>query len=433
MRKVLILAYYFPPLGMGGTQRVAKFVKYLPKFGWHPTVVTVKNVAYYAYDYSLLGDVRSAHVVRTGSADPQRVLAKIKKAGVHQTQNQHSFDPSSKLTRLLNILNKVLSIFLIPDSKVLWLPFAISAATNLLKTQKFNAVITTSPPHSIHFAGMYLQRRFKIPWIADFRDGWVGGEFQNEILFFQQRINQWLQSKVLERADHIVAVSEGLALFLKKNLHGNDRKFTTITNGFDSEDFIRAPKREAQDNKFTFCHCGAVTAISDPDPFFSGLKKALLNRPNLRNKVRVEFVGHVLLEKFAKTIRELGLSDIISLTGYKSHDQALSHMKSADVLLLTLSEKISPGFIPGKLFEYLGAQKPILAIIPPGDSSSILMQSGIAFIVYPSNSKKIGKVIIEIIEKRNKVLTEELNKNYIQRFERRYLTNRLVQELEKIR
>lgn len=430
MRHVLILTYYFPPLGMGGTQRVAKFVKYLPGFGWQPTIVTVKDVAYYAFDPKLLHDVRSAQVVRTGSLDPQRLLAKFS-TGVAKKTETRSSHQQSKSSRLWEALNsKVLPFLLIPDSKVLWLPHAISAAACLLKNQRFDAIMTTSPPHSIHFAGMYLHKQSAIPWIADFRDGWVGGEFQQEPSIFHQKLNDWLQSKVLIEADRVIGVSNGLTASLKGCYSSRSEKFVTITNGYDIDDFKQAPKPKVDKDKFTFCHCGAVTAASDLKYFLLGLQQALLLRPQLGNQLRVEFVGQVLLESFNKMIKILGLE--IQLTGYKSHDQAIGHIKSANALILTVSDKVSTGFIPGKLFEYLFAHKPILAIVPHGETASILRQRGLATIVWPPEPIKVGKAILEIIDSKDKSSSMQVNERLIKCYDRQLLTERLARVLGSV-
>src|SRR3990172_4970802 len=186
LRKVLFIAYYFPPLGMGGTQRVAKFAKYLPEFDWQPYIVTVKNIAYYSYDETLIKDIAKVKVIRTGSFDPQRLFYILNKFKKKQAS-------AAGLSPKKRKLNQVLNWLLIPDTKILWLPFVLFHAVKIIKRENIKHIITTSPPHSVHLAGFLLKIFFGIKWFADFRDGWISGNFQSEPTFFHRWANRRLQ------------------------------------------------------------------------------------------------------------------------------------------------------------------------------------------------------------------------------------------------
>jgi len=240
-----------------------------------------------------------------------------------------------------------------------------------------------------------------------------------------------MQSKVITQADRVIGVSNGLTESLKSCGNCRLHKFVTITNGYDFDDFNQAPELEGKSNKFVICHCGAVTATNDPEPFLLGLIQALMIRPQLDEILKIEFVGYILHEQLREKIINLGCG-ITNLTGYKPHDQAIAHIKSADALLLIISDKVSTKFIPGKLFEYLYTKKPILAIVPPGETASILKESGLAYMVWPPQPDTIGKAILKMTDDYQKSSSGQVDNHFIESFERRRLTERLVRLLEDV-
>ena len=163
MRRVLVIAYYFPPMGLSGVQRVAKFVKYLPEHGWQPTVLTIEPAGYYAYDTTLLHEVKQAGVAicRTASWDPTRFFRR------HQTIPL----PSEPQRRRLSTVSQLLFV---PDNKIGWLPHALRAGRRLLKERAFDAIFSSAPPYTAHLIAARLSRQSGVPLVVDFRDDWVG-------------------------------------------------------------------------------------------------------------------------------------------------------------------------------------------------------------------------------------------------------------------
>ena len=132
MKRVLVIAYYFPPMGMGGVQRTMKFVRYLPDFGWDPIILTVKDVLYHARDESLLHEIQERSIIRTESLDPQRILWKLMRSEKKRTGTRSPQKPSILLER---INRNLLTWFLIPDPKILWTPHAICRAKRLINLE----------------------------------------------------------------------------------------------------------------------------------------------------------------------------------------------------------------------------------------------------------------------------------------------------------
>jgi hypothetical protein len=360
VKKVLMLAYYFPPLGMGGTQRSAKFARYLPEFGWQPTVLTVKPIAYWAKDPTLLEELAGTEIVRTGSLDPQRLLllASGKKAAGDAPTGGASvggIPAGGGLPAWIN--RRLLPWFLLPDSKILWRWHARRAAAGLLKNGSFSAIWSTSPPHSTHLIARRLARRFHLPWIADFRDAWAGSVVVHEPTRWHRKRQEALQRRVARDADLLIGVTPGIAAELEAA--GGAGKTTLILNGFDAADFAGSDRpagpAPSPGGRFTLCHCGSISRFSDPAPLLQAL------RPGDAPHLHLLFVGYDD-GGLAQRVGEQGLTEVVSCAGYLPHHQALAAMTAADALVLIACDKPHARFIPGKSYEYLASRKPILLI-----------------------------------------------------------------------
>jgi len=366
LKKVLILAYYFPPLGMGGTQRPAKFVKYLPEFNWTPFVITVKNIAYYAKDPSLLNDIKGAQVFRTGSLDPQRLLSLC----APQNSNSPSHD-KNWTSRRWQTFKKIVFSFFIPDPKIFWLPFAFLKAVKIINQENIACVFTTSPPHSLQLTGLLLKKTKGLPWVVDFRDGWSNGNFQKEPTAIHKWLNRFLEGRVLAAADEVIGVSPQMLEDLKSKSLEHPSKFHTIPNGFDTEDLPEIEPNSSNE-KFTIVYCGTVSAISPVDSFLSGLSLLLNNRPDLRKEILFKLIGIDLTGAVESLAGRLNLNDVTQDVGYLDHRRAFGEIVKADVLLYPVANSSSRDFIPGKTFEYLASRNAVLAIGPSVAGTEIL-------------------------------------------------------------
>jgi len=399
---------------MGGTQRSAKFVKYLPEFGWQPHVITVKDVAYYARDKTLLEDVAAATVDRTGSLDPLRLRHIF--AGHPRAATQGSGGAAGRLSRGLNWL-------LVPDSKLLWLPFAYWRAVRALKSQKIAFVLTTSPPHSIHLVGALLQKFQNLRWVADFRDGWVDGNFQAEPTALHHRFNQALERRVLEEADAVVTVSAALTKKLQTHCGGCNAKFQTITNGYDQADFANHVNKKSG-SLVDIVYCGALTGMAPLSAFLQGLKFFLDTHPDMRQQVRVRLVGAVLDPGVQQEVRSLSLQEGVEFTGYCDHRMSIEYLQMADLLLYPVSDEAKPEFIPGKTFEYLAAGKRILAIGPRVEGVRILEEFAPDLVHIAHDPAAVSSVLAH-----NLSMPAVRGEPAVSQFERRHLAQQLAEVL----
>jgi glycosyltransferase involved in cell wall biosynthesis len=387
-------------MGMGGTQRSAKFVKYLPKFNWEPIVVTVKDVHYYAHDNSLLNEINNRKIIRTESCDPLRLLARLSKtSSTNKKANQSS--TRNRKSKLLNLLNHFIGEWLfIPDSKVLWLPFAIKSSLSIIRKNKIPVIYSTSPPHSAHLGGLLLKWITGVKWVADFRDDWTGGESQPNPTILHTLINRLMEKFVLKFADRVIGMCDHLAENLKrKSGYLSQRKtFITIMNGYDRDDFSRLDK-VPPDTRFTITHCGSISKVSDPEPFLKAIHAIFQQQPRLSNQISIQFFGTDIFGRLENLLQNLGLTQNISPIKYLPHQKALKKIMQSHLLLLTIFKKTDEEIITGKVFEYLASGKPILLVSSDGEVARIIRNLDRGIVVNSHDIASIQNVILSYFEK----------------------------------
>jgi len=369
--KVLIITYYWPPSGGSGVQRWVKFVKYLPHFGIEPVMLIPENPTYPATDNSLREDLaEDLNVYKSKSIDPFSVLELL------SGKNKSSIaKPSSSLGKTQGITGKIMSwvranIF-IPDARVGWLITARKKAADIAVKHGINTVITTGPPHSVHFTGKYLKEKYGLRWIADFRDPW-SQIYYNQLLPKTapvKKLDLKLEKSVLQTADEVIVISPSM---VSRQQDIVDRSYQLITNGFDPDDFPQKSTVTSGQLPFTIRHIGTLSEASVPLVFFRALS-------HLSDHLewRSEFIGNIH-HRVRELTEEFSLDSNIVFKDYMPHAKAISHMMSSDMLLLVIPRVADNELIlTGKLFEYLATGKPILMIGPKnGDAAHIIREAG---------------------------------------------------------
>ncbi len=421
MKQLLVVSYYFPPMGLGGTQRIAKFVKYLPQFGWLPTVLTVKPIAYWAWDDSLLDDVKEAQVVRCESFDPQRLLARL---GKERLSPPASGIQKQSPTAFLN--NRILPFFLQPDSKMLWKPFALNAAKQMLRHRTYDALLTTSPPHSVHLVGRGIKKRSQLRWVADFRDGWAGSHVVQEPTSWHYKRNVVKQNQVVQEADAIISASIGIQeSLLSENV--DREKYHVVTNGFDPHEVrpIRAKHHE-----FTLCYSGTINKFASPIPFLDALILLREQAASLYEALRVQFVGLDTLGDFKELVRERNLEEKIEILGHLPHAESVNYVNRADGLLLIAKARETDTFIPGKTFEYIGAQKPIFSVSSSKYTNELLADYALAITAESWEPQLIFNKLTEFLQTDWNSINN--NSDFVQQFNRIHQTQKLAEILNHL-
>jgi hypothetical protein len=369
-KQVLFITYYWPPAGGSGVQRPVKFVKYLREFGWEPIVFTVANGEYPEKDSSLQDDIpEDVQVIKASTLEPYSLFRKI-------TGNKHRVDANlfhSKKRK--GIVSKLLfwvrSNLFIPDARVLWILPSIIKLYPFLRRNKVDAIISTGPPHTVHIIAKRLSKLFGIPWLADFRDPWTKIDYFEKLDLspLARKIHQRLEHRVLTTADCVVTVSPFLAGELEKL---SSRKVHVLTNGFDEDNFPKMPSM--LDRKFTIVHMGMLGEARNHAIFWQALDELVQENEDFRKALEVRFYGKV----DASVSRDItpALGGKIFIEQYVEHSEVPGILRRAHLLYLPIHDcAIDVGFLPGKLFEYLAARRPILSIGPTAGDTANLIQS----------------------------------------------------------
>lgn len=382
MRRVLIITYYWPPAGSSGVQRWLKFVKYLREFGWEPVVYTANNPEVSAIDESLLKDIPDGiEIIRKKVPEPYGLYKfltgrKGKKIDVGFTSDK------SKDGIINRLAIWVRGNLFIPDARMFWIHPSSQFLKGYLKKNPVDIIITSGPPHSLHLVGLNLKKKLNIPWIADFRDPWTSIYFYKDLklTWIADRINRRLERKVLSRSDLNIVVSKSMQDEFKRK--GID-KVEIVSNGFDQAEYNFSATID--DNFFSIVHVGTIPPSSNSKYFWSALSRMTSENEEFSKKLKLCFVGNID-SSVISSLKENNLFNKSEMIGYKPHSEIPRFQKSAQVLLV-MAPRNSKEILTGKIFEYLAANRPIIAIGPiDGDLNSLLIETQ-AGMVLPSNSE----------------------------------------------
>lgn len=404
MRRLLMVAYYFPPLGGIGSLRALKFAAYLPELGWDVTVLAPRRGAYYR-DPTL--GFPEDRVIRTGSLELSRAGKAVLAPGTPDTQAA-AVGPLGRRVR-----DAVRRWVYRPDPQIGWYPFALSAGRAALRDRRFDAIFSTSFPVTAHMVARSLRREFGVPWVAEFRDPWT------EQLPAGHPHREWgarLERAIAAEAEAVVVPSPRWAkLFLAKGA----RTVRVITNGYDPVDLPPAASPESL----------VVTHVGTLYPGRQDLSAAWQALRQLRAEgtpVRVRFVGD-LPAAAADEIRAHGLGDVLEVTGFVPYREALSRMAASSVLVGAGggARGASEGWIPAKFFEYLGTGLPILYV---GDTSTdvaaLLRAHAGCYLVERGDADGAREAIL-------RARAEHVGRRDLGAFTRRALAGRLAETLER--
>ena len=412
---VLVIAYYFPPLGLSGVQRTLKFVKYFPAFGWNPTVLTVEPRGYFAKDESLLEELQNidVEIVRTRSLDP---LHFFRTSDVVQM-------PSA---RMHSLMSKLSQCFFLPDNKIGWKRKAVSAARKILKSKPFDAIFATAPPYTDFLIGAQLKKEFRIPLVIDYRDAWLDNPLHFYPTPLHKLIHAHKESSVLRAADAIITINRRIKeLTLQRYESVAHGEIAIIPQGFDQSDFDEADASPTN-GKIRFTHSGTFYYNRTPEYFLNGLQQFLERHPGARKQIEIIFIG-AISKSYREMIARENLEDVVQCTGYIPHRECISMLKGSNVLWMTLGDDAGDDMMStGKLFEYIGARKTILGLVPDGIAKRTILEYGNGFTVHPHDVEGIGNTIEKIFLMQKQNSKREVKEEFVQQYERKNLTAQVV-------
>ncbi|HYM20806.1 MAG TPA: hypothetical protein VEW28_07375 [Candidatus Kapabacteria bacterium] len=424
---VLVIAYYFPPMGLSGVQRTAKFVKYLPKFGWKPVVLTTPtDTPYYAFDESLEAELEDE--IREGNII------------IYRTDADPSLSRASKTGRVLKLpsqnwqrtRSKFVQFFRQPDSRIGWKDIALRSAEQIFEHHQIDAIFSTAPPYTDFLIARELSDRFGVPYLIDYRDGWVDNEVLNKYLTpLHKRKARTMEYEVIRASSAITTANRRMKELLLENYIFLDWDDVTILpQGYDPDDIERAvPLANSlyQPEVFRLTYAGAFYVDRTPKPMFDAVKELITEIPELDRVLELNFVG-VLQKEYQKLAKKMGLDHLLAEQGYLPHLESVAHLLSSDVLWMTMSDDVSA---PGKLYEYFGTHKPILALVPKGSrTQKQLVEYGNAIVAEPDNVQEIKSAILQYYRLwKERALTTRVNENFVKIFDRSKIAKELAMQL----
>ena len=400
----LVIAHDFPPFAGGGVMRIHKFVKYLPEFGITPIVVTIKENYYDSKDLSLFNEYsQTPEIYRTRTINIKSVYNFFKRKKNLNSNNINEIYGVDKSSLFSKFLDNASSCVLIPDIKILWLPFCLKECSRLIKKYSINTFISTSPPHSTQIAGLLLKKKFRhIRWIADFRDLWTDYDVYTYPFAYFKKIENYMEKKVFSNADKILCATEPVKKsFTDKYIDLNPEKFITLTNGFDPADFEEvnttadAATLNAKSSIFRIVYTGSLNDWRNLDNFTQALRILLDKNLIDKNKIKIKLFGHIT-HKDSLTITSRKLSDIFEIHGMQEHRQSLAMLKEADMLLLIIGQLEGAEVMTGKIYEYIGARRNIFGIvINNGEAERILKKYSLGYTADTSSPEIIAEIFLK--------------------------------------
>jgi len=420
MKKVLIITYYWPPAGGPGVQRWLKFVKYLPDFGIQPIVYIPENPTYPIIDKNLVKEVSNQTIILKHSIFEPYQLASFFSKNKTKKISSGIISTHRKQTAFEKVLLWVRGNLFIPDARVFWVKPSIAYLEKYILENKIETIITSGPPHSLHLIGLGLKNKLSLKWIADFRDPWttIGYHKALKLSKYASKKHRQLESEVLNTADTIIVTSKTtkteFEVLTKKPIE-------VITNGYDEE----AIAKQILDTKFSIAHIGSFLSERNPIILWKCLEEIINENSSFANDFQLKLIGAVSPEVL-EAVQEFHLNNYMLNLGYVSHEEAIKEQRKSQVLLLIeINSEDTKSIIPGKLFEYMVSERPIIALGPEGsDFAEIISSTNTGVFLKYDEIDKLKASILNYYQQflEGKLLSHAVG---LQEYSRRKLTEKL--------
>ena len=362
MRRVLLLAAFYPPLAGGGVHRVLSFTRHLPEHGWACTVVCAGEQDYWVRDDSLVDRIPpGTEVIRVSGGCAMSAWLRWRGAAATGRRSGGGFAP----------LRRFADWWWLPDSYVGWSRRARAAVAARIAAGGVEVLLSSSPPDSVHLAARDVARQSGVPWVADFRDPWIGLHFRTPPTPWHRARQAAMEASVTGAADLVLAASRTHAEELAARASARPRRLLHLPNGFEP----RAGDAPAagEPARFTLVFTGTLSLMEDTGTLLDALERVLSSDAGARDVLRVDLVGPYDQDWEARATAR-GLSGIVRFTGPLAHAETRACQRAADALLLWKPR--GAGYrtmVPGKLYEYLDTGRPIVALLPEGDEAAGLV------------------------------------------------------------
>lgn len=428
MKRVLVITYYWPPSGGSGVQRWVKFAKYLPSEGWQPVIYTPSNPDLGSVDESLLSDIPSeAEIINRRIFEPYGIYRKLtgSKGQIKVEANPGGGGKGSFLKRLSMWVRG--NLFM-PDPRCLWIRPSVRFLTKYLKEHPVDVIVSTGPPQSMHLIARKVSLATGIPWVADFRDPWTKIFYFKHLMLGKraERKHHELEQRVLDDATAVVAVSP---LVQADFAAMTKTPVCLVTNGYDESDYTETIVPE---KGFNVVHTGLLTAEGNPVELWKVLGKKCREDADFAASFRLTLAGKTD-ETVLESIRQAGLGDYLTDLGYIDHNKAVMQQRKASVLILPIREEPeTKAILPGKLFEYLAARRPVLGVgTGEGAMAEVLKETGAGQIFDWDDRAGISDYVERLWSafRSGEVMTATAD---IEKYSRRMTTRKMVEIFEQV-
>lgn len=420
MKRALIITYYWPPSGGPGVQRWLKFVKYFREFGIEPVVYVPENPNYPLIDENFSSEIPSGiEILKFPIKEPYRFAKLFSKKKTKQISS--GIISKKEISAMEKLMLYVRGNFFIPDARVGWVKPSVKFLSNYLKENPVDVVITTGPPHSLHLIGMQLKKELKQRWIADFRDPWTTIHYHKSLRLNKssERKHKELEAAVLNSADCIVVTSPTT----KKEFETiTETPIEVITNGYDVSENTACEL----DKNFSISHIGSLLSERNPEVLWKVLAEICGENSDFKNDLELKFAGAVS-DDIKNSLSEFELQNNCNFLGYISHQEALKLQKQSQILLLVeMNRAETKAIIPGKLFEYLAARRPIVAFGPKeSDIETIILETKSGEFFSYWDNENLKKIILQYY-KEFKEGNVSIFSEGIEKYSRRELTRKMA-------
>ena len=427
MKRVLVITYYWPPTGGSGVQRWVKFSKFLPEFGWQPVIYTPSNPEMQSVDETLLEEIPgSVEVVKRKITEPYGLYRNLFGKGSSTDMKTLTSEGKKSLKGRLSLWLR--SNLFIPDPRVWWVRPSVKFLKEYLKEHPVDVIVTTGPPHSLHLIGLRLSRTTGLPWISDFRDPWTKMYWFKKmgLTGCSERKHRRLEKKVLDGSSAVLTVTPMVRDFYKGL---TSTMVEMITNGYDEEDFEGEVEK---DGFFNITHTGLFPGDGNPEVLWEVLEEKAAADPEFAKALRIRLVGKTDAAVFA-SLKAHSLDGSVVDRGYLSHPEAVLAQRKASLLILPLRNDPDYAMIlPGKLFEYVASDRPVLGIgQTDGAMADLLKETGAGIVCGWDGKTAVREFVSGCWEKFKTGDLAGTARGY-EKYSRRNLTRALVALLESV-
>lgn len=420
MKRALIITYYWPPAGGPGVQRWLKFVKYLRDFEVEPIVYVPENPNYPLVDENFMDEIPSdIEIIKHPIREPYGLAKLFSKKKTKQISS--GIIPKKESSFLEDLMLYVRGNFFIPDARVGWVKPSVAFLKDYIPKNNIEVIITSGPPHSLHLIGMQLKNHLDVKWIADFRDPWTTIHYHKSLRLNKSsdRKHKKLEAMVLNSANTIVVTSPSTKTEFQTI---TNVPIEVVTNGFDITHQIQVEL----DREFSISHIGSLLSERNPEILWEVLADISNESPSFKKELLLKFAGAVS-EEVKENLRKHNLLANTNFLGYVSHSEALKLQHQSQVLLLVeINSEETRAIIPGKIFEYLAAARPILALGPAGsDIEGIIRETEVGKFFDYSEKEKLKSQILQYYRSfKNNDLN--VTNSGIEKYSRKELTGKMA-------